>query len=391
MVYPLCIHGSYPYPVFSWVRLHLAGVWHIKLAAELVMLQDARLRHQVVQERCNVLATKLAEEQAEFNTKHFQVVSGLIHPWLGMRWYGYFGWTRGQYLRQTRGRFQRVKCQDVCKIMSWNSSVWRAMRIASAGTAWFGPMISLPPVQKQHQPQKEKQRKSKQESLNDTIYWFMRVSTSQFPGDHWCQYCDASTPVSFETWFGSIQIYSVTFMHLFAVEAGGVPGPPLQGADSFKSPSRALAVTKGTQMPCKKNPYPHLSTIHIYIFTIMFVDLWWYQWHLCFHCLHPHIPSTIFHNLHPWPPWRHRRWRPSSFRSRYCFGPSNHNPSERSPLFVLALVFMAESTCVFVRSSHITVLSISRFWRGTSDCCRWSRFSLTCSILLCSYGLDMLG
>jgi hypothetical protein len=220
----------------------------------------------------------------------------------------------------------------------------------------------------------------------------MRVSTSQFPGDHWCQYCDASTPVSFETWFGSIQIYSVTFMHLFAVEAGGVPGPPLQGADSFKSPSRALAVTKGTQMPCKKNPYPHLSTIHIYIFTIMFVDLWWYQWHLCFHCLHPHIPSTIFHNLHPWPPWRHRRWRPSSFRSRYCFGPSNHNPSERSPLFVLALVFMAESTCVFVRSSHITVvLSISRFWRGTSDCCRWSRFSLTCSILLCSYGLDMLG
>jgi hypothetical protein len=58
------------------------------------------------------------------------------------------------------------------------------MRIASAGTAWFGPMISLPPVQKQHQPQKEKQRKSKQESLNDTIYWFMRVSTSQFPGDH---------------------------------------------------------------------------------------------------------------------------------------------------------------------------------------------------------------
>lgn len=41
--------------------------------AEMQMQQDARLRHQVVQERCNVLATKLAEEQAEFNTKHFQV------------------------------------------------------------------------------------------------------------------------------------------------------------------------------------------------------------------------------------------------------------------------------------------------------------------------------
>lgn len=41
--------------------------------AEMQMQQDARLRHQVVQERCNVLATSLAEEQAEFNTKHFHV------------------------------------------------------------------------------------------------------------------------------------------------------------------------------------------------------------------------------------------------------------------------------------------------------------------------------
>lgn len=40
--------------------------------------QDARLRHQVVQERCNVLAVNLAEEQAEFNAKQFQAVTGLI-------------------------------------------------------------------------------------------------------------------------------------------------------------------------------------------------------------------------------------------------------------------------------------------------------------------------
>jgi len=40
--------------------------------AEMNMQQDARLRHQVVQERCNVLAVNLTEEQAEFNAKQFQ-------------------------------------------------------------------------------------------------------------------------------------------------------------------------------------------------------------------------------------------------------------------------------------------------------------------------------
>ena len=150
------------------------------------------------------------------------------------------------------------------------------------GELWELPVLVLPGLVqwyhfrpcKNSTSRKKKSKGNQNKNTNDTIYWFMRVSTSQFPGDHWCQYCDASTPVSFEMWFGSIQIYSVTFMHLFAVEAGGVPGPPLQGADSFKSPSRALAVTKGTQMPCKKEPLStsiHYSHLYIHYHVCGFV------------------------------------------------------------------------------------------------------------------------
>lgn len=57
---------------------------------------------------------------------------------------------------------------------------------------------------------------------------------------------------------------------------------------------------------------------------------------------------------------------PCLFPKENCFnylGPSNHNRSERSPLFVLALAFMAESTCVFVRSSHISTVVFGMAWR----------------------------
>lgn len=187
----------------------------------------------------------------------------LVWVWDGLRWYGYFGRTRGQYLRQTRGREisgSNVKtCAKSC------------LGIRRFGELWELPVLVLPGLVqwyhfrpcKNSTSRKKESKGNQNKNTNDTIYWFMRVSTSQFPG--------ASTPVSFEMWFGSIQIYSVTFMHLFAVEAGGVPGPPLQGADSFKSPSRALAVTKGTQMPCKKNPI-HYS--HLYIHYISLSCLW---------------------------------------------------------------------------------------------------------------------
>ncbi|CAK9009230.1 unnamed protein product [Durusdinium trenchii] len=41
--------------------------------AEMQQQQDARLRYQVVQERCNTLATTMAEEQAAYNVKHLQL------------------------------------------------------------------------------------------------------------------------------------------------------------------------------------------------------------------------------------------------------------------------------------------------------------------------------
>lgn len=62
---------------------HVA-MWALSLAESgRTQLQDARARHQVVQERCNVLASNLAEEHAEFNAKHFQVASRLGQQGIG--------------------------------------------------------------------------------------------------------------------------------------------------------------------------------------------------------------------------------------------------------------------------------------------------------------------